>query len=123
MFSLEFSSPGRVFNDVHAILDGVIIFLYPLMLTIQLIVLYNYDIKKIDFDLIQEEVYKDGIYKEEPSEAIKKQIDEAIRHPFRKKKAEEEKKQSTNAVPQSVVQSVSGNMIDASPRSLDGDNS
>ena len=70
MLQLKFSSPGRVFNDVHAILDGIIVTLYPLLLTIQLLVLYNYDVKKIDFTLSEEEAFKDRIYMEEPTEAI-----------------------------------------------------
>lgn len=71
---LSFASPGLIANDCYAILSGIIVVFYPLLISLWMYQVWTFDVKKIKADIDSDEVYVDNVYSEDIPDYVESQI-------------------------------------------------
>ena len=77
---LSFTSQGLIANDCFVILSGIIVVLYPLLISLWMYHVWTFDVKKIKADIDSDEAYVDNVYTEDIPDYVESQIQNVIRH-------------------------------------------
>ena len=62
---LSFASPGLIANDCYVILSGIIVVVYPMLISLWMYHVWTFDVKKIKADIDSDEAYVDNVYTED----------------------------------------------------------